>query len=128
MKVFRALGTKEFKERLKKAVEFYEKTNYRKPDKISVGQLFLPRVITPSGEVIDLEELYKDCKVLVSDIGYVPFILYVYKKGNDKARPYIHFTESQVFLVADPDDPKRLFLVHTGKLRMTERGLVDGSD
>jgi len=128
MKVFKKLTKGEFKKDLAKAVAFFRKTSYRSPDKVMVNELFLPRITTPSGEVIDLNELYADCQVITTHVGRMPYIPYIALKGQGSGEPelYVHFPDigNNIELVVDPDQSYRLFLVHSGKMKMTERGLV----
>lgn len=125
MKVFKSLSKQEVKRALNKAVRFFMKTNYKKPDKVMVAECFLPRVITPTGEVVDLNKEYADCQMVSSHIGRMPYIPYIVQKGIDESpRLYVHFAETPVEIVADPDDPRRIFLLHPGKMKMTERGLI----
>ncbi len=128
MKVFRRLNRKQIEKEIEKAKKLYEKTSYKKPDKIIVGEIKLPRIVTPDGKVIDLEEKYKGCCVILTCIGGLPYLPYFSDKAGypgDKQQSeslFLHFLENPAYLVCDSDDTSRIFIMHSS-LKLTDRGI-----
>lgn len=126
---FKKYDIKTVEEKIKKAVDNYLKRGGAK-EKILTGEVKLPKLISPDGKVIDLEEKYKDHTVVAEVIGIVPAIIYVDTKRlglskNPKELKFIHFLRKPAYLVCDPEDNSKIYLAFTSNVKITERGIID---
>jgi len=113
-------------EKIKKAVKNYLSRG-GSMEKVIVGTVKLPKVISPDGKVIDLEEKYKGYKIVAESIGIVPALIYVDSKraiAGDKELKFIHFLKKPAYLVVDPDDPTRIYLAFSSEVKLTKRGII----
>jgi len=109
-------------ERMKKAIDFYKKTQFKNPDKVISALTNLPKIVYHE-KTIDLEKEYEGAKIVASMIGVIPFIFYISEKGGEKNVYFHEFKPHQVFLACDPEDNTRVFLVFTEKVKFDETGI-----
>ena len=61
-------------------------------------------------------------------IGIMPVLMYVDKKrlitGKEKDLKFMHFLKNPAYLVFDPEDPTRIFIVFGSKVKMTDAGVI----
>ncbi len=103
------LSEEDLIKRMNKAIEFYKETNLTMPDKIYLAKLKLPR-ININGKIIDLEKEFPNAIAIVSSIGFIPYITYIARKGEDNVLFYHDFKKKQAVLCVDPEDNSRIFI------------------
>lgn len=120
---FEGISYEELENRVKKAIEFYKKTNFKRPDLTFNAKIHLPKINTQSG-IIDLNKKYKDGIVIANMIGVLPFIAYISDKLGQVDIYFHEFKPFQVFLCVDPEDNRRIFLAFTEDVKFDERGIL----
>lgn len=124
---FKKYNMDQVEKRIKKAISEYKRRGGAE-GKVIVSSYKLPRLISPDGKVVDLEQKYKGYKIIAEMIGLVPALLYVDKKrlinGKEKDLKFMHFLKKPAYLVFDPEDPERIFIVFGSGVRMTESGVI----
>lgn len=119
----KVISKDEIKKKIKEAIHKFDETSYRMPDKIIVSEIKLPKIIH-NGKVLDLNKKYKNATFVGTVLGSVIAIPYVARKGDKKNKlGFIHFVETPVYLVFDPDDTRRIYFAF-GELKVKDVGIV----
>jgi len=124
---FNPLSAQVIQRKLRDALIAYRQTAFRKPDAVKIGEVQLPVVVVGNREV-DLNEKFKDAVVVGTEIGRVPFLPYVKDFGDGQGEKLmIHFfpPTKPAVIIFDPDDPTKVFLGFTKKIKMGPLGLED---
>ena len=120
--ITKKLGKKEMEKLIKKAMDRWRNIALRDVDDIKIVNVKLPRILH-KGRIIDLQQKYKDAVVVCTKVGEIIGFPYIARKGDSVEDKFIHFNETPVLLVVDPEDNTRLFLAYGDNLRVTDRGI-----
>lgn len=109
--------------KLEKAKKKWREVALRPVDKILLGEIKLPKILH-KGRIIDLQKKYKDAQVVCTQVGVLLGLPYLARKGDGLEDKYIHFNETPLILVVDPEDSTRLFLAWGKGIKVTDRGII----
>jgi len=123
MMQFKPYSKSQMAKDIREAIKKYKKLHGRMADKIKTTKLTLPKIIKENEE-IDLDKMYKDYKIVATQVGVALGVLYVQEKGNnDTPMVFFHaFEKPRVILTTD--DGKSLFIAEDGCVMVDERGIV----
>jgi len=119
---FKSYGVEKLAKDIEKAIKKYEELHFTSVDKVKETKIRLPKIITKTGEEIDLEKKYRGSTIVMTQVGVLLGILYVQDKLG-VPRVFFHvFEKPRVMLTSD--DGKSIFIAEDGKEMVTDRGVV----